>query len=110
MAGGMKPESVLVHDLFQPLPLDLLLASSTDRVRNRVAALHEPTLHTLHSRAHAMFLTQREQIASHQRAPTHAARKGSISGRTKGNGCTEAGCLIYALSLSMIFIIQNILV
>src|SRR5438105_12247956 len=44
MAGGMKPDSLLVHRLCAHRPLDLLFAPSTDRVRDGVAVLHASTL------------------------------------------------------------------
>src|SRR4029453_1280210 len=63
MAGSMEPDAVLVHCLCEHCHLQFLFALSTDRVRDSVAILHEPPLLLLHSREHAMRLTQREQTS-----------------------------------------------
>src|SRR6266571_1723247 len=65
MAGGMKPHLVLVHHLFAHSPIYLLFASSTDRVRDWVAVLHELTLLTLYSREYAMMLAQSDWTSPH---------------------------------------------
>ena len=66
MAGGMKPDPLLVHRLCAPSQLDLRFAPSTRRVRDWVAVLHASPLLRPHRREPPMLLTPREPTSPHR--------------------------------------------